>query len=120
MKKVIRLTESDLVRIVKRVINEQNIPEGYKDISQWFFTPEGVVYIPDGEYVVDGYGYQGTIKTKDGKDTGYIITLVGGIRGMLPKKLTISGNGGTLNYSQNVSKIYLNDSILNSSGIRKK
>jgi hypothetical protein len=29
MKKIIRLTESDLVRLVKRVISEQGIPEGY-------------------------------------------------------------------------------------------
>ena len=29
MKKIIRLTESDLARIVKRVISEQSIPEDY-------------------------------------------------------------------------------------------
>jgi len=29
MKKIIRLTESDLARIVKRVISEQSIPEEY-------------------------------------------------------------------------------------------
>ena len=31
MKKIVKLTESDLVRIVKRVISEQNINEGIKD-----------------------------------------------------------------------------------------
>ena len=31
MKKIVKLTESDLVRIVKQVISEQNINEGIKD-----------------------------------------------------------------------------------------
>ena len=119
MKKTIRLTEADLTRIVRRVISEQEIPAGYKDITQWFFSPPGVLYIPDGEYLMDGAGYKGIIKTKDGKDTGYMITLKNGVRGMLPSKVVISKNGGAIEYSD-VDKIYLNDTILDSRGLRKK
>ena len=120
MKKIVRLTESDLTNIVKTILKENNIPAGYKDISQWYFSPQGVFYIPDGEYMMDGFGYQGVIKTKDGKDTGYMVTLKNGIKGMLPKKVVISENGGVIAYSVDIDKIYLNDSILNSSGLRKK
>lgn len=110
---------------VKTLISEENIPAGYQDISKWFFSPEGVFYIADGEYVVDGMGDQGTIVTKDGKDTGYLITLVGGVRGSgvrgkLPPKVDISQNGGTITYSLDIDKIYLNNTILDSSGLRKK
>jgi hypothetical protein len=36
MKKVVRLTENDLIRIVKRVINEERYPEDSKDSPKWF------------------------------------------------------------------------------------
>jgi hypothetical protein len=122
MKKIIRLTESDLVRLVKRVIQEQGdvAPQGYKDITEWYSSPEGVFYIPDGEYLMDGFGYQGVIKTRDGKDTGYMITLKNGIKGALPSRVSISKNGGAIAYSLGIDKFYLNDTILNSSGLRKK
>lgn len=99
--------------------NQRVTPEGYKDITQWYFSPEGVFYIPDGEYVVDGSGYEGFIKSKDGKNTGYMIELINGIRGVLPTKLIISKNGGALAYSEKIKKILLNDTILNSSGLKK-
>ena len=105
---------------VNTLINEDTIPQGYKDITQWFFSPEGVFYIPDGEYLMNGSGYQGVIKSKDGKDTGYMVTLKNGIRGMLPSKVVISQNGGAIGYSEDIDKVYLNDTILNSSGLRKK
>jgi hypothetical protein len=70
--------------------------------------------------VVDGSAYEGIIKTKDGKDTGYMIQLISGIRGLLPTKFVISKNGGGLGYSEKISKLLLNDKILNSSGLRKK
>lgn len=120
MSKIVRLTEADLTRIVRRVLNEQDIPEGYKDITQWYFSPQGVFYISDGEYLMEGSGYQGVIKSKDGKDTGYMITLKSGVRGMLPPKVVISQNGGAIAYSFDIDKVYLNESILNSSGLRKK
>jgi len=105
---------------VNTLLKEDNIPAGYQDISKWYFSPEGVFYIADGEYVVNGSGYQGTIETKDGKDTGYLITLSAGVRGMLPQKVEISQNGGAIAYSLDIDKIYLNNSILDSSGLRKK
>ena len=120
MKKIVRLTENQLVNIVKRVLSEQQIPKGYKDITQWVTSPQGVLYIPDGEYFVDGSGYQGKIKSKDGKDTGYLITLKSGIRGLLPQEVEISQNGTELTYSEDIDKLYLNETILNSSGLRKK
>jgi len=122
-----------LTRIVKRVImeqqtpsltldniNEDTIPQGYKDITQWYSSPEGVFYIPDGEYLMAGMGFRGVIKSKDGKDTGYMITLKNGIHGMLPSKVVISKNGGAIAYSEDIDKVYLNDTILNLSGLRKK
>ena len=70
MKKIIRLTESDLVRLVKRVISEQSIPEGYiettpnKDVIskmikkygdtyKYYFNKENSVsFISDGNKLI--------------------------------------------------------------------
>ena len=73
MKKVIRLTESDLVKIVKRVIVEQSISYGP------YTYPDGHKYVgrlengkPNGEGVLNytnGSKYMGSFK--DGKLNGY-------------------------------------------------
>jgi len=102
----------------KPLISEQTAPQGYKDITQWFTTPEGKLYIPDGKYVVDGMGYNGKIMTSDNKDTGYSFYTSEGVRGALPKDISISQNGGGLSYELKITNIYLNDQILNSSGLK--
>jgi hypothetical protein len=102
----------------KPLISEQTPPQGYKDITQWFTTPEGKLYIPDGKYVVDGMGYNGNIMTSDNKDTGYAFYTSEGKRGALPKDITISQSGGDLTYELKITNIYLNDQILNSSGLK--
>ena len=93
MKKTIRLTESDLTRLVKKVIKEQEdqnkehrtfldqkyvnelIKNGYKVVTK--------IELPDGDYKKDGGGYQIDILNQDGNtDTGYSIVTNNGIRGM--------------------------------------
>ena len=118
MKKIVRLTESDLARIIKRVINEQENTDGYEDITSWFFSDPGVVYIPDGEYKVDGWSQSGKIKTMDGKDTGYMIYTPCCVRGRLSESLTVSKNGGVISYSDDIKKVMLNKKILESSGLK--
>ena len=50
MKKVIRLTESDLVRIIERVISEQTVekvagPYGTPPVQYYIFSSEGKFFI---------------------------------------------------------------------------
>lgn len=83
MGKTIRLTESDLTRLVRKIIKEQSDldkytvnpiieDEGYKIVNE--------LSLSDGVYNVDGSGsvlylYQ------NGKNTGYCIVATNGIRG---------------------------------------
>lgn len=102
------------------VINDF-IQKGYKDITTWYFSPEGVVYIPDGDYVGDGWGYYENVLTKDGKDTGYVFVFNGGVRGQRKDIVKVSQNGGGIGSTGGkIYKILLNDKILDSSGLRKK
>jgi hypothetical protein len=103
---------------IKPLISEQTPPEGYKDITQWYTTPEGKFYIPDGTYVVDGFGYNGKVMTTDGKDTGYAFYTKAGVRGALPKEFKVSQNGGAVEYSLEITNIFLNDKILTDSGLK--
>ena len=127
------ISESEKKTILEQygLLKEDNVPAGYKDITNWLInTPEGQFYIPDGEYKVSGMGYFGTIMTTDGKETGYGIEVASGVRGgvqesllkegVLPENITIKNNGMGMAYKMSISKIYLNESILNSSGLRKK
>jgi hypothetical protein len=89
MKKVIRLTENDLVRLVKKIMNEQVdtsrhdarvnslIQDGYSVVDK--------ISLPDGEYDLTGAGYICYLN-KDGKNTGYAYVTTGGIRGMWDKQ----------------------------------
>jgi hypothetical protein len=104
----------------KPLISEQTPPEGYKDITSWYSTPEGKFYIPDGTYVVDGFGYNGKIMTSDNKDTGYAFYTSEGVRGQLPKDIVISQNGGAVEYKLKITNIFLNDQILTNSGLKTK
>jgi hypothetical protein len=87
MKKIIRLTESDLKRIVKKVIQEQESGgsfldkdyveelkrDGYKEVPK--------VDLPDGTYLKGGGGYEIYLYGSDKKNTGYVLVTFDGIRG---------------------------------------
>jgi len=100
MKKIIKLTESDLTKIVKRVIEEQSfdpkkdyLSKGYIDVTDEFVKDTYVLQIPDGTYNCDGAGYSFKILSNDGKDTGYVVIMNSGIRGMITGPVTVSDNG---------------------------
>ncbi len=100
MKKIIKLTESDLTKIVKRVIEEQTfdpkkdyLSKGYIDVTDGFVKDTYVLQIPDGTYNCDGAGYSFKILSNDGKDTGYVVIMNSGIRGMITGPVTVSDNG---------------------------
>ena len=100
MKKIIKLTESDLTKIVKRVIEEQSfdpkkdyLSKGYIDVTDGFVKDTYVLQIPDGTYNCDGAGYSFKILSNDGKDTGYVVIMNSGIRGMITGPVTVSDNG---------------------------
>ena len=100
MKKIIKLTESDLNKIVKRVIEEQSfdpkkdyLSKGYIDVTDGFVKDTYVLQIPDGTYNCDGAGYSFKILSNDGKDTGYVVIMNSGIRGMITGPVTVSDNG---------------------------
>ena len=108
------------------LIKEDNIDDylakGYKDITSWFFSTEGVVYIPDGEYKGDGSGYMETVMTTNGVDTGYVFIYDSGVRGLRNSKIMIQQNGGSIgsNGPGEITKILLNEQILQKSGISTK
>lgn len=115
---------------VKPLIMEQNPPSGYQDITSWFTTPEGQIFLPDGEYSI-GQGQVCnqkncifTIQTNSMKGTGYAIgpdiTRASQFRS-LPYRVKISQGGMAIEYeiSDNL-KIYLNQSVLDSSGLSTK
>jgi|688.fasta_scaffold470508_1 hypothetical protein len=100
MKKIIKLTESDLTKIVKRVIEEQSfdpkkdyLSKGYIDVTDGFVKDTYALQIPDGTYKCDGAGYSFKILSNDGKDTGYVVIMNSGIRGMITGPVTVSDNG---------------------------
>lgn len=68
MKKILRLTESDLTRLVKRVIQEQSEQgEDLKTIKN-LFVSKGYSFNPAGGYKLHGHKETtGPIKGKDGK-----------------------------------------------------
>jgi hypothetical protein len=76
MKKIVRLTESDLVRLVKRVINEQNIVVSDPDIKYVANRPNtsAIKHSPNPQ-IVNGivdlfYPTDLTKKVADGRDFG--------------------------------------------------
>tara|TARA_Y100000389_G_scaffold199271_1_gene237350 strand:- start:42 stop:485 length:444 start_codon:yes stop_codon:yes gene_type:complete len=131
--KVINLTESDLKRIVKKVLTEgekdciTNLPkEGYSDVTSDFFKPDGVIFLPDGEYenMNTHRGDFAVVMGKDGQPTGYAVCVEGadGYRSNPVRSIKISLNGGGIQLGSGtqgvkISKIYLNDKLLKKSGL---
>jgi hypothetical protein len=119
---------------VKPLIMEQGLPNGYEDITKWFETPEGQIYLPDGKYTI-GQGQVCnkdncvfTIQTNDNKETGYAIgpdfKTASALRS-IPYVVEISQNGMSIAYGVSYGlgtnlKIYLNQSVLDSSGLSTK
>jgi hypothetical protein len=75
-------------------ITKQNyLSKGYVDVTDGFKKKTNPLQIPDGTYKCDGMGYSFNIVTNDGKDTGYVVTMMFGVRGMITGPLTVSDNG---------------------------
>ena len=108
--------------LIKEGDIDDYLAKGYKDITSWFFSTEGVVYIPDGEYKGDGSGYMETVMTTNGVDTGYVFIYDSGVRGLRNSKIMIQQNGGSIgsNGPGEITKILLNELILQKSGISTK
>jgi len=131
--KVVNLTESDLQRIVKRVLTEgekdciTNLPkEGYSDITSDFFKPDGVIFLPDGEYenMNTHRGDFAVVMGKDGNPTGYAVCVEGveGYRSNPVRSIKISLNGGGIQLGSGtqgakIGNIYLNNKLLKKSGL---
>ncbi len=79
----INLTESDLKRIVKKVLTERVVP--YKKVDK--------INLPNGDYLGDGGGNVYSIKDKNKKDTGYQVKSKVGIRGMKDNDPVTISNG---------------------------
>jgi len=87
-------------RLEKRLLGEQQVDrkqnylsKGYIDVTDGFKKKTYSLQIPDGTYKCDGMGYSFKIVTNDGKDTGYVVTMMIGVRGMISGPLTVSNNG---------------------------
>ena len=93
MKKIIRLTESDLARIVKRVLKEAESPEGYGTrvinpfIEKNYTAPQAIensritgfkktnkINLPDGDYQLKSGDGLYFLHDKKGSFTGYIVS----------------------------------------------
>lgn len=111
MKKIIKLTESDLIRIVKRAINEQTTQEKmererkikemldgddyYKRLKRQGYKEQTQINLPDGEYYGGGGGYQFDVYTNDRKFTGYSLLILNGISGIFDSRDKIDIKSGT-------------------------
>ena len=99
MSKIRHIQESNL-RLEKRLLSEQELDrkqnylsKGYVDVTDGFKKKTNPLQIPDGTYKCDGMGYSFKIVSNDGKDTGYVVTMMFGIRGMITGPITVSNNG---------------------------
>jgi len=134
--KVIKLNESDIKRIVKRVLTEQedsrakfeqNMEDaGYREV--WFgvgTSPngDGVISLPDGQYtnMNNHTSIMHITMGKDGVDTGYAIWCSGldgkGWKSNPISTVTISENGDIVEINTDdpdvqITQIYLNDDKL--------
>jgi len=110
---------------VKPLISEQNfkdelIKQGYNDITSWFLSDVGVVYIPDGKYVGEGTQDYVHIKTPQGIDTGYVLFWeepMGLTRGD-GIEILIESKGSVIRVAGKFNSLMLNETKLNSSGLK--
>ncbi len=96
MKKIVRLTESDLVRLVKRVINEQENAHHtiYKDLKDRYipygFREEDYTKMNAGLLLMKGDDNNGVSITSNGVDIGWAVTIDGKTK--LFKEAKLDGN----------------------------
>jgi hypothetical protein len=110
---------------VRPLINEQNfkdelIKQGYKDITSWYLSDVGVVYIPDGEYIGEGTQDYVFIKTPKGVDTGYVLFWKEPINTRGSVRIVIGKNGAYIGVNGKFNSLMLNETKLNSSGLSTK
>ena len=77
MKRIIRLTESDLARIVKRVMNEAPIESTGKPVAKDYFVNENYTrsFVDTSLYTVTSVGAPTPIK--DGTNKSFQVTVSG-------------------------------------------
>ena len=99
--------EQQLTEAIKRVIEEQSfdpkkdyLSKGYIDVTDGFVKDTYALQIPDGTYKCDGAGYSFKILSNDGKDTGYVVIINSGIRGMITGPVKVSDNGVKVSLGQ--------------------
>jgi hypothetical protein len=87
MKKILRLTESELVRLVKKVIKEQQKDYSFLDTHYADkYKKDGYIEVkqmqlPAGTYLRGGSGNAVVLFDSNKKNTGYILLMKRGIRG---------------------------------------
>ena len=96
----IRHIQESNERLEKRMLSEQNtdnrkvyLSKGYVDVTDGFNNETYALQIADGPYKCDGSGYSFRIVTNDNKDTGYVVVISSGVRGMITGPITVSDNG---------------------------
>jgi hypothetical protein len=116
MKRVIKLSENDLTKIIKKLITEQSddewgttgvwLEENYiEPLKNDGYIEVEKIDLPNGDYKKWGGGHQ--IDLKDGViDTGYIIITENGIRGSYGGKTTIKINNGIVTNTGISGEVY--------------
>ena len=114
--KVIRLTESDLRRITKKVLSEQTLnesdcieylkKEGYSDITTEFRKPDGVMFLHDGVYKNISTDKDVVIIGYNGKPTGYALCLQGDSSMTKQKEMDLALQGYDFPHPISKVKIY--------------
>ncbi len=95
-------TSTDDVTLAEQEFDpkKEYLSKGYKDVTDGFMKDTYALQIPDGTYKCDGMGYSFKIVTNEGKDTGYVVVISSGIRGMITGPVTVSENGVKVSLGQ--------------------
>ncbi len=103
----IRHMQESNERLEKRMLSEQNtdnrkvyLSKGYVDVTDGFNNETYALQIADGPYKCDGSGYSFRIVTNDNKDTGYVVVISSGIRGIITGPITVSDNGESIDLGE--------------------
>ena len=103
----IRHIQESNERLEKRMLSEQNIDnrkvylsKGYVDVTDGFNNETYALQIVDGPYECNGSGYSFRIVTNDNKDTGYVVVISSGVRGMITGPITVSDNGASIDLGE--------------------